>query len=219
MMKPYTLSPAKVQTQGEETLTSERQQGYDLCLQCLPDFGDGIKCGFFRLRRGASTVFLNTTLKRAFLIFICLVFLLCLHQSQLDLQILAAADINEMQKTIQHEVAVTVKLVQVYPTDKKGNPILDLQKEDFVVFDNGQRQVLTEFERHVISQPPSSEESKPATTEEAPAQTDRELIRRKFLLLFDFAFNNAIGLEKAKRAALHFIDTQLRPTDEVGVLS
>ena len=42
---------------------------------------------------------------------------------------------------------------------------------------------------------------------------------RKVFLFFDFAFNNALGLEKTKQAALHFIDTQLQPTDEVGVLS
>jgi len=42
---------------------------------------------------------------------------------------------------------------------------------------------------------------------------------RKFFLLFDFAYNNARGILKAKKAALHFIDTQLQPLDEVGVFS
>jgi VWFA-related protein len=42
---------------------------------------------------------------------------------------------------------------------------------------------------------------------------------RKFFFLFDFAYNNPKGLLKAKEAVLHFIDTQLQPTDEVGVLS
>ncbi len=42
---------------------------------------------------------------------------------------------------------------------------------------------------------------------------------RKFFLFFDFAFNNARGLVKAKTAALHFLDTEIRPDDEVGVLS
>jgi len=33
----------------------------------------------------------------------------------------------------------------------------------------------------------------------------RELLNRKFFLLFDFAYNNAKGILKAKQAALHFI--------------
>jgi VWFA-related protein len=42
---------------------------------------------------------------------------------------------------------------------------------------------------------------------------------RKFFLFFDFAYNSPKGLRKAKEAALRFIDSQLLPTDEVGVLS
>jgi VWFA-related protein len=37
--------------------------------------------------------------------------------------------------------------------------------------------------------------------------------------LFDFAFNNARGVTKAKKAAQHFLETQVRPDDEVGVLT
>ena len=120
---------------------------------------------------------------------------------------------------LQHEVKVTLKLIQVYVTDKKGNPILDLGKNHFVVFDNGQKQSLTEFERHVLSLPSGKKEVLREKIIETQASAGRELSPRKFFLFFDFAFNNAIGLEKTKQAALHFIDSQLQPTDEVGVLS
>ena len=80
---------------------------------------------------------------------------------------------------------------------------------------------LTEFEKYTLTLP--SDEKKPEEpiikpeyeTEVAP----QEKITRKFFLFFDFAYNNATGFEKSKDAALHFIDTQLHPTDEVGVLS
>jgi len=42
---------------------------------------------------------------------------------------------------------------------------------------------------------------------------------RKFFLFFDFAYNTQRGIRKAKEAALHFFNTGLVPTDEVGVLS
>jgi VWFA-related protein len=111
-----------------------------------------------------------------------------------------------------------VKLIQVYVTDKKGNPVLDLTKDDFIVFDEGQRQALTEFERHVLTLPAEKEKA-PAEVMETPAPPARDLMPRKFFLLFDFAYNNAKGILKAREAALRFIDTQLQTQDEVGVLS
>ncbi|MGQ9579100.1 MAG: hypothetical protein ACUVWQ_10815, partial [Candidatus Aminicenantales bacterium] len=125
------------------------------------------------------------------------------------------AQIQRQQFILQHEVKVTLKLIQVYVTDKKGNPISDLNKENFTVDDNGKKQNLTEFEKHFISVPAEIEEKMTAT----PLTLGRQLMPRRFFLFFDFAFNNAKGIEKAKKAALHFIDTHLMPTDEVGVIS
>ncbi len=125
---------------------------------------------------------------------------------------------QRQQTQLKHEVKVTLKLIQVYVTDRKGNPVLDLTKDDFLVYDEGERQALTEFEKHVLTMPSEKEEAPPEVVE-TPAPPARELMSRKFLLFLDFAFNNAKGLEKTKEAALHFIDTQLQPTDEVGLLS
>jgi len=130
----------------------------------------------------------------------------------------AAPEAQQEQTQLRHEVKVTLKLVQVYVTDKKGNPVLDLTKDDFLVLDEGQKQPITEFERHVLSLP-SQEEEAPPEVMETPAPPARDLMPRKFFLLFDFAYNNGIGIEKSRKAALHFIKTQLQPQDEVGVLS
>lgn len=130
----------------------------------------------------------------------------------------AQAQAQKEQIQLQHEVKVTLKLVQVYVTDKRGNPVLDLTKDDFLVFDEGRKQALTEFERHALT-PPAEKEKAPTEVVETPAPPARELLSRKFFLFFDFAFNNAIGIEKARKAAFHFIDSKLRPQDEVGLLS
>lgn len=126
---------------------------------------------------------------------------------------------NEDQGEIQHEVTVTLKLVQVYVTDKKGDPVVDLEKEDFIIYDNGQKQSITEFERHILRFPSAETEDQPEVIQESPLPKPHESMGRKFFLLFDFAYNNARGVLKAKKAALHFIDTQLQPLDEVGVIS
>jgi len=125
---------------------------------------------------------------------------------------------QQEQTQLRHEVKVTVKLIQVYVTDKRGNPVLDLSKDDFLVFDEGKEQKVTEFERHVLSLPSQKEQAQPEVIE-TPAPPGRGLMPRKFFLFFDFAYSNAKGIIKAREAALHFIDTQLQPQDEVGVLS
>ena len=78
-------------------------------------------------------------------------------------------------------------------------------------------QPITEFERHVI--PSDSGKIEPQSTPSSPASGTTETMNRKFFLLFDFAFTNLAGIDMAKKAALHFIDTQVVPTDEVGVMS
>ncbi len=118
-----------------------------------------------------------------------------------------------------HEVAVTLKLIQVYVTDKKGNPVIDLGKEDFSIYDSGRRKTITEFEKHILSLPSAVRKAQPEIIEETKIPFSREPLNRKFFLLFDFAFNNPKGILNAKKAAQHFFDTQLLPSDEVGVLS
>lgn len=116
------------------------------------------------------------------------------------------------QEELKYEVQVALKLVQVYVTDKKGNPITDLAKENFTIFDEGEAKEITDFERHVLA---AEEEGQPMPK----AEPEEELMPRKFFLIFDFAFNNGIGLEKSREAAVRFIDDELQPTDEISLIS
>ncbi len=136
----------------------------------------------------------------------------------------ASQEAVQFQKPLQHEVSVTLKLVQVYVTDKKGKPVQDLQKSDFIVYDNGQRKEITDFEKHILNRPPVKAEPQPAEEKIVPTTLpppDQVIpaITRKFFLLLDFAFNNQQGVNKSKEAALHFIDTEIMPDDQVGLLS
>lgn len=119
------------------------------------------------------------------------------------------------QEDIREEVTVTLKLIQVYVTDKKGNPVTDLAKADFELKDNGQIKEITEFEKHVLSIP--KEKAVQRQHEEIPEKAPK--LSRKFLFLFDFAFNNPGGILDARNTALHFLDSGLLSTDEVGVIS
>jgi VWFA-related protein len=110
---------------------------------------------------------------------------------------------------IQEKVTVALKLVQAYVTAKNGRPVTDLAAADFEVTDNGKPVTVTHFENHVLG----GDELAPA----GPFEASR--LGRKFLFLFDFAFTDPRSARKAREAALEFIDTAVRPGDEVGVLS
>jgi len=120
---------------------------------------------------------------------------------------------------LQHEVTVTLKLIQVYVTDNKGNPVTDLKPDEFIVYDNKKLQKITDFERFILFPSKDIKESQPETKDIEPANSPDKVMSRKFLLFFDLANNNFQGFIKSQQAALHFIDNQLQPSDEVGVLS
>jgi len=121
------------------------------------------------------------------------------------------AEPSQKQETsIQHEVTVTLKLVQVYVTDKEGKPIPDLLPADFKLFDNGKPVTITEFEKHTLFIPEKPDGS---------SQASPPRLSMRFFLFFDFVFNNPRGLELAKRAALHFLGNQAQASDEIGVIS
>ncbi len=125
---------------------------------------------------------------------------------------------KKAQAPLQHEVTVALKLVQVYVTDKNGNPVLDLTKDDFILYDNGKLQAITDFEKHMLQRPENKVEEQLKETALPPSEIPSRM-NRKFILLLDIDRNSIGSISKSKKAALHFIQTRVQPTDEVGVFS
>jgi VWFA-related protein len=117
--------------------------------------------------------------------------------------------------SLQHEVTVCLKLIQVYVTDKKGDPVNDLTKEDFIVLDSGREVTITEFEKHILQPAARESVSQPSAEELAPTRT----LSQKYLIFFDFAFNSQRGIQRSIQAAIHFLDKNVSPGDEVALLS
>jgi len=117
-------------------------------------------------------------------------------------------------KPLQHEVSVVLKLIHVYVTDKKDKPVTDLTMSDFTVTDNGQPVTLTDFEKRILRAAAGEpKEGKPDLGTAEPAAPAAPALRRtgrKFFFFFDYAFNNARGIVKARTAALHFLDSEVR---------
>jgi len=131
---------------------------------------------------------------------------------------LPAPQVQDPGQGLQYEYSVVLKLIQVHVTDKKGRPVRDLTKDDFIVTDNGQRMTVTEFETHALRLP-AEEAAAPEAPAPGPAAPEARPTGRKIFLFFDFAYNNARGIVKARAAALHLLDTFVRPEDRVAVMT
>ena len=126
------------------------------------------------------------------------------------------------QPPLQYEVSVTLKLVQVFVTDKQGQPMTGLEKTDFEVYDNGQLKTITEFERHLLAEASNKPgQSEPVELQKAAVASTPSVQRlnRKFYFILDVEKNDIQGLAQSKKTAVHFMDTQVQPTDEIGILS
>jgi len=118
-------------------------------------------------------------------------------------------------ESIQHEVTVSLKLVQVRVLDPYGKPARDLEQSDFVVLDNGKPQTITAFEKHFVALP----ETTLGETKPLPARDTVSLLNRKFIFLIDFDSNNVEGVMKSVNAACEFLDTKTQPGDEIAIFS
>jgi len=127
-------------------------------------------------------------------------------QSEKDLQ---------SEKGPQHDAAAIIKLVTVRILDQEGRPVTNLKKEDFILWDNGKKKVITEFEIHTLSEEGMGVR---LSGEEANSVVSVEGMNRRLLIFLDIQGSDISGMANAKEAALHFVDTQLHPEDEVGIL-
>ncbi len=124
-----------------------------------------------------------------------------------------------LQKPLEHEVSVTLKLIQVYVTDKSGKPVTHLDQSAFRVYDNGVLQAITEFEKHMSPETGTVGAETPAKEALVPTEPGAPRLGRKFFVLIDLDANDLEGIAKSRAAAIQFLDTQTLPSDEIGVFS
>lgn len=107
---------------------------------------------------------------------------------------------------VRETVQVTVVEVPVTVSDRSGEPIRGLTKDDFELFDEGDRKEITYFE----------------TIDLAGLQADPETplppaASRNFLLLFDFTHSSPITIGRAREAAKEFVTSHLGARDLASV--
>ncbi len=128
-----------------------------------------------------------------------------------------APQAGKQERPLRHDAAAIVKLVPVRVLGLDGRPVTGLRKEDFVLYEDGQRKTITEFEVHAVTDAGMTVTPGPPPATE-PAVRASGAMNRKIFIFLDQQASDRAGKDKAKAAALHFLDTQVRPGDLVGVI-
>ncbi|MCP5105846.1 MAG: hypothetical protein GY950_20830 [bacterium] len=102
---------------------------------------------------------------------------------------------------ITHNVSVSVMLVPVFAVDRDGNPVHDLEKEDFEIYANGAPMKITNFIRFDFDYDKEVLEEVTVKEKKEPAPTPS---RAKFIII-DSVFNEFFAFRRAKKIAVDII--------------
>jgi len=148
------------------------------------------------------------------------------QESSGEMAVKDEATTTNVSDAAQMRVNVRLVLVRVVARDGSGHAIGTLRKEDFELFDNGKRQVISNFDvEHVsanASVPVVPSTAAPtvsgSTIELKPAVTAPAFPSRYVAYVFDDLRLNFGDLAKVREAAQHRIDN-LPATDRVAIFS
>src|SRR5260221_5591682 len=121
-------------------------------------------------------------------------------------------------------------LVNVVARDKKGNLIRDLKREDFTVFEDGQKQQVSSFDFENIDELALAAQTSPTATgtENAaplaaaaakPQATLDARDRRLILLFFDFSAMEVDQIDRSVDAAKKYVNAKMQPADLIAIVS
>jgi len=138
------------------------------------------------------------------------------------LAVLAAAPLVAQEKLVE-SIEVRVVNVDVVVTDRAGNPVTGLTKDDFEIFENGKPQTVTNIyeirpdnSNAVANIAGALEEKK--EKEVAPPPPEEMRVRRVALFV-DNSSLQVFDRTKVLKALDKFVDTNLRPNDELSLVT
>ena len=125
-------------------------------------------------------------------------------------------------------VATEVVLVNAIARDKKGNLLRDLKKEDFTVYEDGQKQQLSSFDFENVDELATAGGAVPTVTGAASTggllstkanETLEARDRRLMLLFFDFSAMEPDEIDRAVDAGKKYVQANMQPADMVALVS
>jgi VWFA-related protein len=128
-------------------------------------------------------------------------------------------EISQRDTGTTFKVRVNFVQVRVVVRDKSGNPVPDLQREDFELYDNNKLQSVSTFDVENAKTRRARAEAAAKTQEATPGVTEAQKIglpERFIALDFDDGHLNMQDAVYARSTAIKFIDA-IAPTDRVGI--
>lgn len=128
-----------------------------------------------------------------------------------------AADDDDVVK-----ISTTLIQLDVTVTDRKGNVVTDLKPEDFEIFENGEKQEISNFSfvSNVKTETaaPAQIKNEKQTVPLPPAQLKPEQIRRTVALVVDDLSLSFQSVYYVRRALKKFVDEQMQAGDLVAII-
>src|SRR5580704_697771 len=144
----------------------------------------------------------------------------------------AAAAAQPPQQTVKFTSSSNLVVIDVTVRDKTGNPIENLKKEDFTVFEDGKPQAISVFEfqklaneelAHLTPPPPPAKnlpiERKVETITSPGAGKLQYRDKRLLCMFFDMSAMGQPEQIRAQEAALKFLDEQMTSSDLVSIMT
>lgn len=124
---------------------------------------------------------------------------------------------SPQEPAMQFPSAVELVTVDAVVTDKKNNPIENLSRESFQVFEDGKPQAITSFESVVL--PPSAPVGPTRVRRISTNQSAEVRTGRTFIIVFDDVHLQPFQSNRAKAAIDQFLKTGTRDGDRVTLLA
>lgn len=122
---------------------------------------------------------------------------------------------QQQPQSFNEQIDVNAVLLDVIVTDRKGNHILGLGPDDFIIKENGVRQTIDSVDyftnRRLLEQ----------REEQAPFKVERVREERYFIFFFDKPSDPGAlfdQLNHARRSVQKFIDREMKETDLVAIV-
>jgi VWFA-related protein len=130
------------------------------------------------------------------------------------LTILLALPVAAQQPSLSERLDVNAVLIDVVVTDKSGNQILGLTKDDFVVTEEGTAQPLDSVDYFTTRTLLTTREGK------APFNVEQVREERYLIFFFDKPMNGSLfaNVGRARRAVNDFIDRDMGKNDYVAIV-
>lgn len=131
------------------------------------------------------------------------------------LALLAVPAIGQEQPGFQEKLDVNLVLLDAIVTDNKGNQILGLTKDDFVVKENGVAQNIDAVDYF------TNRTNLDAREGSAPFKVEQGNEQRYFVIFFDKPQDNQLfdELAQARTAARRFVDERMRGGDHLAIVA